>query len=379
MEAGLRRTGGKFSTNTMSIIRRLWNCLCNKFAVSDWFVANMSPFYTLEMVMLVRAMNLAAELDIADKLNGNEMTVEQLAAETGTLAEPLHRVLRALAAFGYFRETRPGVFACTKKSSVLQSGTSDSLKDWILFATSEETTRAYNQSLNVVKEGNGGFQLAHGKQMYDLLYNDPSHEKTRDVFVRGMGKFTEWQSRIVAKTYDFKNVKKVVDIAGGHGFLISRILQMHPHLSGAMVDQPYAIEQATKTANECGVADRCKLTAGDIFDASTLPNDGDLYTIKHVLWDWDDTDALKILKNIKLAMPTNSQLLIIENVISSDNDTDGLGKLFDLEQMFNYYGKSRTKDEWINLTEKAGFKLERIQSTECFDVKLLTFNPVGVQ
>ena len=191
-----------------------------------------------------------------------------------------------------------------------------------------------------------------------------------------MGKITEWQSRVVAQSYDFKSVNKVVDIAGGCGFLISRILQAHPILKGAMVDQPASIEQAQKTVSDSGVADRCELIAGDIFDSSTLPSDGDLYTIKHVLWDWDDASALKILQNIRKVIPPLATLMIIENALSSDNDTDGLGKLYDLDEMFTQYGKVRTKEEWIEMTRLAGFSLERIRHTSIFDVKLMIFKPV---
>jgi ubiquinone/menaquinone biosynthesis C-methylase UbiE len=141
------------------------------------------------------------------------------------------------------------------------------------------------------------------------------------------------------------------------------------------IDKAFSIEQAHKTVADSGVADRCELVAGDIFDADTLPKDGDLYTIKHVLWEWDDANALKILQNIRKVIPPHAKLMIIENSISSDNDTDGLAKLFDLDLMFRLYGKSRTKEEWLELTRKAGFSLERIRPTSLFDVKLMVFNP----
>jgi ubiquinone/menaquinone biosynthesis C-methylase UbiE len=168
-----------------------------------------------------------------------------------------------------------------------------------------------------------------------------------------------------------------VDVAGGQGFLVSRILQAYPHLQGVLIDQPFSIEQAQKTVADSGIVDRCELIAGDMFDAATLPKDGDLYTIKHVLWDWDDANALKILQNIRRVIPSHAKLMIIENALSSDNDTDGLAKLYDLDLMFRHYGKSRTKEEWIELTRKAGFTLERIRPTSQFDVKLLICIPAN--
>ncbi|MDR0328130.1 MAG: class I SAM-dependent methyltransferase [Planctomycetaceae bacterium] len=335
------------------------------------------PWCVLEMVPLVRALNIAVELDIADRLHKKKMRVEELAAETGVLAEPLHRVLRALAAQGYFREEKNRVFVNTKKSSkYLRSDTEGSVKDWILYVTGEEAACSQLQSLNVVKTGQSGSQILFGKRIYDVLYNEPGHEKALRAFVRGQGKFTEWQSRLVAKSYNFKSVNKIVDVAGGHGYLISRILQANPHLKGAMVDLPVSIERAKNTVIDSGVSDRCELIAGDMFDADTLPKDGDLYTIKNVLWDWDDANALKILQNIRKVILSHAKLMIIENSLSTDNDTDGLAKLYDLDLMFRLYGKSRTWEEWLELTRSAGFSLERIRPTSQFGLKLMIFRPV---
>jgi hypothetical protein len=359
-----------------SILRRLWKRLSGQTGIPDSIVSTFHPFYLLEIGMLVRALHVAVELDIADRLHKKKMSIEELAAETGVLVEPLHRVLRALAAFGYFREEKNRVFVNTKKSEkYLRSDTEGSVKDWILYATGEERTYSQLQSLNVLKMGQSGSQIVFGKRIYDVLYNEPGHEKAQIAFVKAMGKFTERQSRVVVQSYDFKLVQKVVDVAGGHGFLISRILQAYPHLKGTMVDLPVSIERAKNTVADSGVADRCELIIGDIFDADTLPKDGDLYTIKHVLWDWDDANALKILQNIRKVIPPHAKLMIIENSISSDNDTDGLAKIYDLDLMHIHYGKSRTKEEWLELTWAAGFSLERIRPTRLFDVKLMVFRP----
>jgi ubiquinone/menaquinone biosynthesis C-methylase UbiE len=349
----------------------------SQVAVFDNIISLVHPWCVLGMVPMARALNVAAELEIADRLHKKKMSVDELAAETGVLSEPLYRILRVLAAYGYFREEKNKVFTNTKKSSkYLRSDAEGSMKDWILWTTSNEAMQALQRTLDVVKRGESGPQIVFGKHLYDVLYNEPGHDKALRAFVRGMGKFTEWQSRVVARSYDFKGVNKIVDVAGGHGYLISRILQAHPHLTGAMVDKSFSIEQAQKTVADGGVSDRCELIAGDIFDASTLPTNGDLYTIKHVLWDWDDANALKILQNIRKVIPPHAKLMIIENSISSDNDTDGLAKLLDIQLMFSLYGKSRTKEEWFELTRSAGFLLERIRPTSQFDVKLMIFRPI---
>jgi len=43
-----------------------------------------------------------------------------------------------------------------------------------------------------------------------------------------------------------------------------------------------------------GVKDRCQIVEGNFFDS--VPRGGALYLLSRVLLNWDDTDAIKILK-----------------------------------------------------------------------------------
>ncbi|WP_333312531.1 MULTISPECIES: methyltransferase [unclassified Microcoleus] len=43
-----------------------------------------------------------------------------------------------------------------------------------------------------------------------------------------------------------------------------------------------------------GVKDRCQIVGGNFFDS--VPRGGALYLLSRVLLNWDDTDAIKILK-----------------------------------------------------------------------------------
>jgi DNA-binding IclR family transcriptional regulator len=54
-----------------------------------------------------RAMNVALELNIADLLARGPMTSRQVAEETGTQVDKMHRLLRALAAFDAVKDSVP--------------------------------------------------------------------------------------------------------------------------------------------------------------------------------------------------------------------------------------------------------------------------------
>src|SRR5947208_1345849 len=85
------------------------------------------PSLTLKMIDLLngmwasRAIQVAAQLGIADLLKDGASTVTELAEATGTHAPSLYRLLRALASLALFAEVAPNTFANTALSQTLRS------------------------------------------------------------------------------------------------------------------------------------------------------------------------------------------------------------------------------------------------------------------
>ena len=106
------------------------------------------------------------------------------------------------------------------------------------------------------------------------------------------------------------------------------------------------------------VVDRCEVQAGNFFES--VPQGGDVYMMKAIIHDWDDEDAIRILKNCHQAMPDGGRLLVLEGVIQPGNDPYGL-KLLDIQMMvIAHGGRERTADEFRNLFGSAGFELTGI-------------------
>src|SRR5580698_2090843 len=63
-----------------------------------------------------------AKLGIADLVADGARPVEELAADTGTNADALYRVLRALASVGVFSEPQPGRIGLSPAAEFLRGG-----------------------------------------------------------------------------------------------------------------------------------------------------------------------------------------------------------------------------------------------------------------
>ena len=106
---------------------------------------------------------------------------------------------------------------------------------------------------------------------------------------------------VVVEAYDFSGFKTLADIAGGHGYLLAQILKANPGLKGVLFDVPSVIEGAGALLEKAGVAARVETVTGDFFAA--VPPGADAYIMKHIIHDWDDERAIKILQSIHAAMP----------------------------------------------------------------------------
>jgi hypothetical protein len=99
---------------------------------------------------------------------------------------------------------------------------------------------------------------------------------------------------------------------------------------------------------------------GDFFDA--VPAGGDIYLLSSVLHDWDDREAIALLRNVRTAMGGSGRLLIVEHVLPDGNEPHP-GKFIDLEMMLVTGGKERTAQEYQTLLAEAGFTVQRLIPT----------------
>ena len=98
---------------------------------------------------------------------------------------------------------------------------------------------------------------------------------------------------MVLQAYDFgkSGIKKLIDVGGGLGYLVSAILKEHPNMTGGVFEIPQTLTNPDLfAAKQLGVQDRCEYTGGDMFKEGTIPV-ADGYIMKHILHDWTDEEV----------------------------------------------------------------------------------------
>lgn len=331
-------------------------------------MASTEAFQTLlesqklsEMIMgfrITQIIYVAAKLGIADLLKNGPEAVDTLAEMTHTHAPSLYRLLRALASIGILTEDGQGRFTLTPRGALLQAGVPGSQRGRALVFGEASRWRSWGELLYSVTTGEPAFRHLYGMDDWDYKAQDPELNAS---FNDHMTTSTILEAASVVASYDFSGVGTLVDVGGGHGALISAILQANAQLHGILCDASHVVADSPLTLERAGVLDRCEIVPCNFF--SSVPAGGDAYILKWIIHDWNDEQALEILKICHRAMPAHGRLLLVESVILPGNDPDP-AKLMDLQMLLMFGGRERTEAEFRALLGKAGFKLTKIIPTQ---------------
>jgi len=302
---------------------------------------------------------VAAKLNIADLVANSGRSAEDLAASTGTNADALYRVLRALISIGIFAEPEPRIIALSPGAEPLRRDVPGSVHGLVLWAADPFMIHVSTDLLYSVETGKPAVEHLYDKPAFECVASIP---RLQAAFNQGMTAISREFAPAVLDAYDFSGIETLMDVAGGHGYFIGEALRKHPRMKGILLDLPHVVEGAKGMLRSMGVDHRCEPMAGDFFEG--VPSGADAYYLQHIIHDWDDERALKILRNIRkaLAGSNGGRLLVVDAVLPESCDPHP-AKLLDLVMLTVPGGRERTEPEWHELCAKAGFRISRIVPT----------------
>jgi O-methyltransferase domain/Dimerisation domain len=307
-----------------------------------------------------QALYVAADLGIADYLTQGALTAQELASKTGSQPDALARLLRVLVAFGILNSDADDRFTLTPIGEFLRSDTPGSMRSAVRHLAGPSTWRAWENLSHSIRTAEPAFDHAWGMSIFEYSKRHPDVSKIFDEAMEGLAALG---SGAILAAYDFSQFGMLVDVGGGNGALLATVLRQHPTLRGRLADLPHVVSLAAEALNRAGVADRCEIIGCDFFE--TVPSGGDAYVLKSILHDWDNTRALKILRNCHRAMKPSATLLLLERVLPEQPTVGAAPRyLMDLAMLvMTPGGRERTPTEFHKLLEAAGFEFHGVTPT----------------
>jgi hypothetical protein len=320
---------------------------------------NPSPPILFQMATnywLSQAIYVAAKLGIADLLTNGPQSSLALATATGSDAPSLFRLMRALSSVGVFSQVGSDSFALSRLGATLQTNAIGSLRAMVI-TIGEIHYRACGNLLHSIQTGSPAFNDVFGTSLFQYLQqNDDASSR----FNKGMTDVSSILAYAILIAYDFAGLPFIVDVGGGEGTLLRKILELNPEARGTVFDVPAVVATARRQPNAVACGERCSYSEGNFFES--VPEGAGAYLLCGVVHDWDDGHAIAILKNCRKAMANDGRVLIVEMIVPED-DSASFSKLLDLNMLVMTGGRERTEREFRSLLDAANYRLRRIIPT----------------
>lgn len=309
--------------------------------------------YQINQILLIESMltvlKFTCDKNLPQLLHKSPKRVEEIALKIDVQAIPLQRLLRALSAIGYYSYNPETKLWSNSSASELFLAEYKIILDFYLNPLFRPLHMLLPQSLDQEKTI---FEIAG---MPPIDFND-------QYFMNKFHTFMETSTRIAMKRLanhlELPGYTSVIDIGGGTGTLLEYIHAKNPNMRLANFEVPILREKSIEKLRAACI-ENVEFIGGDFFES--IPSGFDVYVLKHILHDWNDEKSCIILRNVRNAISENGLLVIIEFIISDENNTGRFCKLDDLGMAIALNGEGRTEKQYLDLFEQTGFQLKKIK------------------
>jgi hypothetical protein len=323
-------------------------------AVDRLVPAEVLVFERVTSLALCHALGAVARQRVADALDAGPKSAAELAAQLSLDADALHRTLRMLASAGIFHLRTDGRFEHNRRSRTLRATHPSRTRDAADYFTGGPNANAYIDYDSWLKTGRSPYEAQQGMNVFEHFARHPEEGAVFDQVMMGI---TLLHARVVARLYPFDEVKRLCDVGGGRGTLLSELLLRHPHVTGVLYDAPAVVESAESLLAYRGVLDRVERVGGNFFEK--VPEGCDAYVMKNVLHDWDDATCVKLLRIVRQACAPGARVLVVESLLEP-NVADPYGSTADVHMGMVCEGRERSRADYTRLFAQAGLQMGRV-------------------
>jgi len=307
------------------------------------------------------------ELNIADILAKGPLDLNALALASKARPDRLGQIMRPLYNNGIFSfDASSETYVNNRISTLLRSDNWTQWRNWVDLYGNEFYDIARGIPASVKADAvRSGAQINFDTD--DNMFTYFQAQGWLPRLHKTLGAGATAMAPGILEDYPWEEVadKTVLDIGGGGGALIATLLRKHETMRGGILDLASVIDHIASFYSAGGqYADLSprvpveNLIAGDFL--KSIPS-FEVYTMKWVLHDWKDPEALTILQNIRKAIlpGPKSRLVVLESILA-DGRMGRLSRYGDINMMMTAKGHERTEGQWRDLAERAGWRVTGI-------------------
>ncbi len=289
--------------------------------------------------------------EVIEAIDSGINSIDELAEKCKLNNNVLARTLRYASIIGLVNITE-NYYSLTEVGLCFLKNTPGSLYGSANFISAPPWRDSWMNFEHCLKSGEPAFDHVFGQPFFQFLDANQEYGKPFNHYMTMM---TTMVAPVVAEAYDFSAFDTICDVGGGQGLLLKAILEKSPQSKGILFDMDSAVKEHVLE----NVSDRVDIVRGSFFNSIPSANCMILKTIIH---DWNDENAIRILTNCRKNIKPNGKILLVEQVVEEPYTLMSL--FYDLHMQVMLGGAERTEQEFKNLFESAGLKLNRIIPTK---------------
>lgn len=320
-------------------------------------ISKIQGYYTAYL------MYISCELNIFDYLYNEDMSINDLSEKINISRDKTYRLIRPLVANSFINE-EDELLSLSRLGQKLSEYDEKSLKGFVLF-NGRECMTCWSYMYEALSKNIYPFKLVSKNEFFDAQALDDGKFDNFNLMMRSSSKNMNLNPYL-EQQYNKDDKLKIVDIGGGAGDIISKFLLYYHNSSGTIIDLEHVRKEAEENVSTHNLTNRCRFVSGDFFIELNIQ--GDIFILSRIIHDWEDGDAINILKNVKNNMDEHSRLLIIEKIIPEKIEKKNLYLyMSDLHIWSMCGGKERTENELIDICQESGLVLNKIYGLADFE------------
>ncbi len=300
----------------------------------------------LTNILAGKALQVSVKLGLLQTLEGDSLTLEQLASKIKASPEGTEVLLDNLEALGYVKNTNGG-FSLTKRGEKFFSRKSDSsMLNTILF--SDYVFEALNNFEKNVQQG-------RPKDINLDIFTPEQWE----IFNNTMVEVSRSNAKEIAGLLPKKTShKRLIDIGGSHGLYSIEYLKKVSGMTATVFDLKPVEEFAKKFIKDAGFSKDVSFQVGDFFK-DNLGSDYDVAFAFNIIHGLTPTQNESLFKKVHTSLNPEGMFVILDQIKEASGKSQ-LAKLVSSAQglmLFNQAGgRTYTFEHVKNLMQDVGFK-----------------------
>lgn len=290
-------------------------------------------------------------------LANNPQSIEQIKEQLNWNCTNRHAMdfLDTLHALGFLKREGIGfdsVYSNSLEADVFLDEDKNSYVGGMLKMANNRLFRFWADLDLAMKTGEAQNESKEGDDIFEAIYQD--HDKLKE-FINAMTGVQMGNFVAFASSFDFTEYNTLCDIGGSGATLSIQVALHQPHMTCTSLDLPPVRPIANENIQKFKVNDRVRAISGDFFE-DEFPH-ADVIVMGNILHDWGMDKKQVLIKKAYDALPEGGALVVIENIIDDQRNTNIFGMTMSLNMLIETQnGFDYTLSDFEHWTKKAGFQ-----------------------